>query len=105
MYPNSKLGARLRLCVPLTCPETFLHVNDRVWIQLARAEDGVGRDQETGVFALGTFAGSAGEPFPGLVVGGRVVDLRPHFGSDATTSGMLAVWDESLQRLRALAAD
>ncbi len=55
------------------------------------------------MFALGTFAGGSGEAFPGLVVGDRVVDLRPHFGADATTSGMLATWDASLERLRALA--
>ena len=57
------------------------------------------------MFALGTFAGRSGEAFPGLVVGDRVVDLRPHFGSDATTAGMLATWDASLERLRALAGE
>ena len=57
------------------------------------------------MFALGTFASRAGEGFPGLVVDGGVVDLRPSFGAAATTSGMLAAWDETLERLRRLAED
>jgi 2-keto-4-pentenoate hydratase/2-oxohepta-3-ene-1,7-dioic acid hydratase in catechol pathway len=55
------------------------------------------------VFALGTFSRSSEEAFPGLVVGERVVDLRPHFGAAATTGAMLATWDETLPRLRELA--
>jgi 2,4-didehydro-3-deoxy-L-rhamnonate hydrolase len=55
------------------------------------------------VFALGTFATPPDDAFPGLVVDGHIVDLRPHFGSDATTGAMLADWDVALERLRALA--
>jgi 2,4-didehydro-3-deoxy-L-rhamnonate hydrolase len=51
-------------------------------------------------FALGTFAGADGEPFPGLVLDERVHDLRPEF---ADTFSMLQGWDESLARLRELA--
>lgn len=46
------------------------------------------------MFGLGTFATRAGEVFPGLVKGGRVVDLRPHFGPQATTGAMFASWDD-----------
>jgi 2-keto-4-pentenoate hydratase/2-oxohepta-3-ene-1,7-dioic acid hydratase in catechol pathway len=52
-------------------------------------------------FALGTFAGPDGEPFPGLVVEERVHDLRPGF---VDTLSMLQDWDASLARLRELAA-
>jgi 2-keto-4-pentenoate hydratase/2-oxohepta-3-ene-1,7-dioic acid hydratase in catechol pathway len=51
-------------------------------------------------FALGTFAGADGEPFPGLVVEDRVHDLRPEF---ADTLSMLGDWDASLARLHVLA--
>jgi 2-keto-4-pentenoate hydratase/2-oxohepta-3-ene-1,7-dioic acid hydratase in catechol pathway len=51
-------------------------------------------------FALGTFAGADGEPFPGLVVEDRVHDLRPEF---ADTLSMLGDWDASLARLHELA--
>jgi 2-keto-4-pentenoate hydratase/2-oxohepta-3-ene-1,7-dioic acid hydratase in catechol pathway len=57
------------------------------------------------VFALGTFASSTGGGFPGLVIDGGVVDLRPSFGAAATTSAMLATWDETLERLRRLSED
>lgn len=57
------------------------------------------------MFALGTFASGPGDSFPGLVVEDRVIDLRPHFGPTATTSEMLAGWDASLPRLRAIARD
>ena len=53
------------------------------------------------MFALGTFAGEDGDPFPGLVVDERVHDLRPALTS---TLSMLQDWDASLTRLRALAA-
>jgi 2-keto-4-pentenoate hydratase/2-oxohepta-3-ene-1,7-dioic acid hydratase in catechol pathway len=56
------------------------------------------------VFALGTFAASSEEAFPGLVVADHVIDLRPHFGAEATTGGMLATWDATLERLREIAA-
>jgi 2,4-didehydro-3-deoxy-L-rhamnonate hydrolase len=52
-------------------------------------------------FALGSFAGADGEPFPGLVIGERVHDLRPEF---ADTLSMLQDWDASLRRLHELAA-
>jgi 2-keto-4-pentenoate hydratase/2-oxohepta-3-ene-1,7-dioic acid hydratase in catechol pathway len=51
-------------------------------------------------FALGTFAGADGEPFPGLVIGDRVHDLRPEFTG---TLSMLRDWDASLERLHELA--
>src|SRR3954470_3240823 len=53
-------------------------------------------------FGLGTFAGADGVPYPGLVVDGRVRDLRPEFTS---TLAMLQDWDASLARLHELAAD
>ncbi|HWH95123.1 MAG TPA: fumarylacetoacetate hydrolase family protein [Baekduia sp.] len=60
----------------------------------------------TDPFGLGTFAGSGGEPFPGLVLGGeRVLDLRSAFGHGATTLGLLRDWDAALPHLRELAAE
>jgi 2-keto-4-pentenoate hydratase/2-oxohepta-3-ene-1,7-dioic acid hydratase in catechol pathway len=57
-----------------------------------------------GPFALGTFAApGGGAPFPGLVVAGRVRDLRPD-GLPATSArGLLAEWDTVLPRLAELA--
>lgn len=55
------------------------------------------------MFGLGAFASGANNAFPGLVVDGRVVDLRPHFGSHATTSAMLANWDETFDKLSLIA--
>jgi 2-keto-4-pentenoate hydratase/2-oxohepta-3-ene-1,7-dioic acid hydratase in catechol pathway len=55
-------------------------------------------------FGLGTFAGSDG-PFPGLVLGERVLDLRREFGPRTTTSTLLRDWDRSLAELRRLAAE
>lgn len=52
-------------------------------------------------FAFGTFAGADGEPFPGLVAGERVHDLRPEFDD---TLSMLQDWETSGGRLRELAA-
>jgi 2-keto-4-pentenoate hydratase/2-oxohepta-3-ene-1,7-dioic acid hydratase in catechol pathway len=57
------------------------------------------------VFALGTFATTPDDAFPGLVVDGRIVDLRPHFGAGATTGALLADWDVALERLRAIAGE
>src|SRR5581483_7581118 len=54
-------------------------------------------------FHLGTFADEGG-PFPGLVVGGLVFDLRPHLGPDATVLSLLRDWDASLERLAELAS-
>jgi 2-keto-4-pentenoate hydratase/2-oxohepta-3-ene-1,7-dioic acid hydratase in catechol pathway len=51
-------------------------------------------------FALGTFAGADGVPFPGLVVDERVYDLRWRF---TDTLSMLQSWDTSLAHLRKLA--
>lgn len=56
------------------------------------------------VFGLGTFAGRGTPPFPGLVVDSTVVDLRPAFGSEATTGMLLRDWDTNLERLHGLAA-
>jgi 2,4-diketo-3-deoxy-L-fuconate hydrolase len=56
------------------------------------------------VFHLGTFA-NPHDPFPGLVVSGRVIDLRPFFGERATVVSLLADWDASLERLGHLAAE
>ena len=56
-------------------------------------------------FAVGTFVLDDGAPFPGLVVGDDVLDLRPAFGDNATTATLLADWDVSLERMAALAAD
>jgi 2-keto-4-pentenoate hydratase/2-oxohepta-3-ene-1,7-dioic acid hydratase in catechol pathway len=51
-------------------------------------------------FGLGTFAAADGVPFPGLVIDGRVRDLRPRF---ASTLAMLQDWDAVLPLLRELA--
>jgi 2,4-didehydro-3-deoxy-L-rhamnonate hydrolase len=56
-------------------------------------------------FGLGTFAAAGGEPFPGLVVDGAVLDLRPVVGDGVTTGDLLRDWDASLERLRAIAAE
>lgn len=56
------------------------------------------------MFGLGTFASGADNVFPGLVLDGQVVDLRPQFGSHATTSGMLTNWGETFERLSAIAS-
>jgi 2,4-diketo-3-deoxy-L-fuconate hydrolase len=55
------------------------------------------------MFGLGTFAAGEADSFPGLVLEGRVIDLRPEFGASATTGGMLADWDAVLPRLRGIA--
>jgi 2-keto-4-pentenoate hydratase/2-oxohepta-3-ene-1,7-dioic acid hydratase in catechol pathway len=52
-------------------------------------------------FGLGTFAAHDGAGYPGLVVDGRVRDLRPEFSS---TLAMLREWDAVLPRLHELAA-
>jgi 2-keto-4-pentenoate hydratase/2-oxohepta-3-ene-1,7-dioic acid hydratase in catechol pathway len=53
-------------------------------------------------FGLGTFTAGGGA-FPGLVAGGRVLDLRPELGDAVTTRDLLEDWDASLERLRDLA--
>jgi 2,4-diketo-3-deoxy-L-fuconate hydrolase len=55
-------------------------------------------------FSLGMFGHGGDPPFPGLVVDGRVHDLRPVFGAEANTLALLRDWDASLLRLRELAA-
>src|SRR4051812_30362676 len=52
--------------------------------------------------AFGTFAAPDGAAFPGLVVDGRVHDLRPEFPS---TLALLQDWDAAGPRLAALASD
>ena len=54
-------------------------------------------------FGLGTFAAADGAAFPGLVVEGRVLDLRPQLGAGATTLALLQDWDDWLARLHELA--
>src|SRR3954454_5584756 len=55
-------------------------------------------------FALGTFAASDGRPFPGVVLGDRVADLRPRLGEAASLRGLVDDWDASLPRLHEVAA-
>ncbi|WP_063763877.1 fumarylacetoacetate hydrolase family protein [Actinoplanes subtropicus] len=50
-------------------------------------------------FGLGTFAAEESDPFPGLVTGDRVTDLRSHFGDRVTVLSLLQDWDRSLSRL------
>ncbi|WP_405539177.1 fumarylacetoacetate hydrolase family protein [Streptomyces sp. NBC_00075] len=62
--------------------------------------------QPAGPFALGTFSAPDGEPFPGLLVEDRVLDLSTAL--DWAPSGVRAVverWEETLPVLHALAAD
>jgi 2-keto-4-pentenoate hydratase/2-oxohepta-3-ene-1,7-dioic acid hydratase in catechol pathway len=56
-------------------------------------------------FALGTFSSNDGPQFPGLVVNDTVIDLRDSFGADITTLALFEDWDQSLQRLREIAAN
>ena len=55
-------------------------------------------------FALGTFAASGGRPFPGLVLGDRVADLRSRLGDGVSLRALVDDWDASLPRLREVAA-
>src|SRR3954465_10332086 len=55
-------------------------------------------------FALGTFAASDGRPFPGLVLGERVADLRPRLGDGVSLRALVGDWDASLPRLHEVAA-
>ncbi|MFF3372423.1 fumarylacetoacetate hydrolase family protein [Streptomyces sp. NPDC002680] len=62
--------------------------------------------QPVGPFALGTFSVPDGEPFPGLLVEDRVLDLSTAL--DRAPSGVRAVveqWEETLPLLHALATD
>jgi 2-keto-4-pentenoate hydratase/2-oxohepta-3-ene-1,7-dioic acid hydratase in catechol pathway len=55
-------------------------------------------------FGLGTFSDDGTPPFPGLVVGGNVIDLRTAFGPGITTLQLLDDWEASLSRLSEIAA-
>jgi len=62
--------------------------------------------QPAGPFALGTFSAPGGEPFPGLLVENRVLDLSTAL--DWAPSGIRAVverWEETLPVLHTLAGD
>ncbi|MEV8547382.1 fumarylacetoacetate hydrolase family protein [Streptomyces sp. NPDC051572] len=62
--------------------------------------------QPAGPFALGTFSAQDGDPFPGLLVQERVLDLSSALGW--APSGMRAVverWEETLPDLHSLADD
>jgi 2,4-diketo-3-deoxy-L-fuconate hydrolase len=62
--------------------------------------------EHAGAWALGRFAEPDGREFPALVTHDRVLDLseRAEVGRPADTAALLAVWDEVLPRLDALAA-
>jgi 2,4-didehydro-3-deoxy-L-rhamnonate hydrolase len=53
-------------------------------------------------FGIGTFEVD-GQPFPGLVLDGSVVDLRADFGPTTSTGDLLRDWDASLARLHRVA--
>ena len=55
-------------------------------------------------FALGTFAATPEDPFPGLVMDERVVDLRPLLGRDITTHALFDDWERSFETLAGIAA-
>lgn len=54
-------------------------------------------------FSVGTFVHGRGDPFPGIVVNGRVHDTRTALPGAPTTMELLADWDASMDALRALA--
>ncbi|QOV34682.1 fumarylacetoacetate hydrolase family protein [Streptomyces ferrugineus] len=59
-----------------------------------------------GPFALGTFSAPDGEPFPGLLVQERVLDLSGALDrSPSDVRAVLERWEETLPLLRALAED
>ncbi|MFI6012126.1 fumarylacetoacetate hydrolase family protein [Streptomyces sp. NPDC051243] len=62
--------------------------------------------QPAGPFALGTFSAPDGDPFPGLLAKGRVLDLgRALDWSPSEVRALLERWEETLPALRALADD
>ncbi|MEW2305518.1 fumarylacetoacetate hydrolase family protein [Streptomyces sp. NPDC006655] len=64
------------------------------------------RAQSAGPFALGTLSTPDGDPFPGLVVQDRVLDLsRALAWEPADVRSLLARWEEALPALHALAGD
>ena len=56
-------------------------------------------------FALGTFTAGERETFPGLVLGERVLDLRPRLGPETTTRALLDDWERSVESLSELASN
>src|SRR3712207_2436906 len=56
-------------------------------------------------FALGTFASEDGRAFAGLVLDGRVADLRRHLGEHVTVRALVDDWAAAVPRLQALADD
>jgi 2-keto-4-pentenoate hydratase/2-oxohepta-3-ene-1,7-dioic acid hydratase in catechol pathway len=54
-------------------------------------------------FALGTFAHEGGDPFPGLVLGDRALDLRADLGASSSIRSMLDAWDVALPAAQAVA--
>src|ERR1700722_14029638 len=56
-------------------------------------------------YGIGTFARASGEAFPGMVLDGRVRDLRTAFGEQATVLSILNEWDAAQPRLDALAVE
>ncbi|HEX3803484.1 MAG TPA: fumarylacetoacetate hydrolase family protein [Solirubrobacteraceae bacterium] len=54
-------------------------------------------------YGIGTFARLDGESFPGIVVDGRITDLRGSFGERASVLSILGDWERSLPRLDELA--
>jgi 2,4-didehydro-3-deoxy-L-rhamnonate hydrolase len=55
-------------------------------------------------FSLGTFAHNGGDPFPGLVIDERVVDLRPLLGPETTARSLFEDWETSFETLSRIAA-
>lgn len=60
-------------------------------------------EEHPSTFGLGVFSNGAGDPFPAVVAGDRVVDLRPTFGAGVTTLELLSDWDAALPLLREVA--
>lgn len=54
-------------------------------------------------YHLGAFVENGGEPFPGLVVGEHVLDLRARFGPAATSLALLEDWEATEEELAELA--
>ncbi|WP_326777011.1 MULTISPECIES: fumarylacetoacetate hydrolase family protein [unclassified Streptomyces] len=54
-------------------------------------------------FALGTFSAGPSQPFPGIVVAGRVYDTRAAVSTAVSTSQLLADWETCLEKLQSLA--
>ncbi|MGW3285125.1 fumarylacetoacetate hydrolase family protein [Streptomyces sp. NPDC001002] len=62
--------------------------------------------QPAGPFALGTFSAQDGDPFPGLLAEGRVLDLSSTLNwAPADLRAVVERWEETLPVLRSLADD